>query len=124
MIRRTPRSTRNDTLCPYTTRVRSSRLHEGADPAKPEQVGRGFQYCRYELRWLQFVVRYVEQQLYFRAEGDALLTARKHAAASRNQPPVVVVPACSRQIEAALPLLPAGTRTGNGASGEAAGGEQ
>src|SRR3546814_765431 len=70
-----------------------SRLHEGADPAKPEQVGRGFQYCRYELRWLQFVVRYVEQQLYFRAEGDALLTARKHAAASRNQPPVVVVPA-------------------------------
>src|SRR3546814_3875044 len=89
MIRRTPRSTRNDTLCPYTTRVRSSRLHEGADPAKPEQVGRGFQYCRYELRWLQFVVRYVEQQLYFRAEGDALLTARKHAAASRNQPPVV-----------------------------------
>src|SRR3546814_10033925 len=39
-----------------------SRLHEGADPAKPEQGGRGFQYCRYALRWLPVVGRYVEQQ--------------------------------------------------------------
>src|SRR3546814_16304549 len=39
MIRRPPRSTRTDTLFPYTTRFRSDRIHRGAHRRQPAGVG-------------------------------------------------------------------------------------
>src|SRR3546814_6316356 len=43
MIRRPPRSTRTDTLCPYTTLFRSERRNQPencADPARGSRIGR------------------------------------------------------------------------------------
>src|SRR3546814_17496099 len=40
MIRRPPRSTRTDTLCPYTTRFRSQQAAAAADVEQPEALQR------------------------------------------------------------------------------------
>src|SRR3546814_10731654 len=46
MIRRPPRSTRTDTLCPYTTLFRSAFQPEGArDPARRDQFGNAKPDC-------------------------------------------------------------------------------
>src|SRR3546814_11710300 len=41
MRRRPPRSTRTDTLCPYTTLFRSSRISAGGPEAPPAHTSRG-----------------------------------------------------------------------------------
>src|SRR3546814_1393538 len=46
MIRRPPRSTRTDTLLPYTTLFRSSDAHEGLKGAITRVMGATWQRCR------------------------------------------------------------------------------
>src|SRR3546814_10045752 len=48
MIRRPPRSTRTDTLFPYTTLFRSSRFYAGAMPAPPPPSWDVFARAEYE----------------------------------------------------------------------------
>src|SRR3546814_14818352 len=70
MIRRPPRSTRTDTLCPYTTLFRSDGLHVRLRRSKTDQDGTGAvkalpfttSHVRCPpcaaLRWLQVVAAY------------------------------------------------------------------
>src|SRR3546814_5910742 len=51
MIRRPPRSTRTETLFPYTSLFRSPDAHGGAVPGDPRRTGSGLGATGENLRW-------------------------------------------------------------------------
>src|SRR3546814_3296582 len=91
MIRRPPRSTRTDTLFPYTTLFRSHQLGEvvGHRLHARQQwelvIHRGAQYLRTDLRLLQAIGRHIDMQcVELNASGRLILKPRQQGARSEE----------------------------------------
>src|SRR3546814_7358478 len=94
MIRRPPRSTRTDTLFPYTTRFRSRGLHRGADRRRGSlRAAVGGLHAAAVLR----------HAAGFRAAGPG--DTRRRLAAARRQRPAVHAPGKSEEHTSELQSL-------------------